>query len=236
MIATHYTPFPRVSTSIRVAVHLLNLHAPATVPGSKAELSWEDFLPALNQSSIALSPFQLLYGYAPKLPTTNLQVATSASTFAQDRFLTFKRVLQNVEKSFADFQKEGEGYILKKVISTTTAATQHHNGSNQPQLAPNSPPKSHQEAFLRPNEWIQLINQPKQKKRKLIRAVRSKARQIIKDQQSEDPLINLINANQRPNILELDHKLITNQDLDIDPFTSEKRQFWTSLVPQERNT
>ena len=46
---------------------------------SRAELSWEDFLPALNlayntsyQSSIASSPFQLLYGYAQRLPTTNL--------------------------------------------------------------------------------------------------------------------------------------------------------------------
>ena len=42
---------------------------------ARAELSWEDFLPALNlayntsyQSSIASSPFQLLYGYSPKLP------------------------------------------------------------------------------------------------------------------------------------------------------------------------
>ena len=46
---------------------------------SRAKLSWEDFLPALNlayhtsyQSSIASSPFQLLYGYAQRLPTTNL--------------------------------------------------------------------------------------------------------------------------------------------------------------------
>ena len=58
---------------------------------ARAELSWEDFLPALNlaynlsyQSSIASSPFQLLYGYAPKLPTKNFEAATSASTFAQE--------------------------------------------------------------------------------------------------------------------------------------------------------
>ena len=64
---------------------------------STAELSWEDFLPALNlayntsyQSSMASSPFQLLYGYTPILPTSNLEAATSASTFAQERFLTFK--------------------------------------------------------------------------------------------------------------------------------------------------
>ena len=40
---------------------------------ARADLSWEDFLPALNlayntsyQSSVASTPFQLLYGYAPK--------------------------------------------------------------------------------------------------------------------------------------------------------------------------
>ena len=111
------------------------------------------------------------------------------------------------------------------------------NRINKP-LAPESLPKSHQETFPRPNKWIQtqLINQPKQKKRQLIRAVRSKARQLIKDQQSEDLLINLIDASQRPYILELNHKIFTNQDLDIDPFTSEERQFWTSLDPQDRNT
>ena len=76
---------------------------------TRAELSWEDFLPALNlanntsyQSSIASSPFQLLYGYAPKLPTTNLEAATSMSTLAQERFLTFKRVLETVEKEIID--------------------------------------------------------------------------------------------------------------------------------------
>ena len=39
-----------------------------------------------------------------------------------------------------------------------------------------------------------------------------------------------------PYILELNHKLFTNQDLDINPFTPEERQFWISLVPKERNT
>ena len=78
---------------------------------------------------------------------------------------------------------------------------------------------------------MQLINQPEQKKRKLIRLVRSKARQLMDDQRTEDLLINLIDASQRPYILELNHKLFTNQDLDIDPFTPEERQFWTSLHP-----
>ena len=105
-------------------------------------------------------------------------------------------------------------------------------------MAPNSLPKCPQEAFPWHNELIQtqLINQPKQRKRKLIRAVQSKARQIINDQQTEDLLINLIDASQRPYILELNHKLFTNQDLDIDPFTLEEKQFWDSLDPQERNT
>ena len=76
---------------------------------ARAELSWEDILPALNlayntsnQSSIATSPFQLVYHYAPKLPTTNLKAATTASTFAQERFLTFKRVLETVEKEIIE--------------------------------------------------------------------------------------------------------------------------------------
>ena len=57
------------------------------------------------QSSIASSPFPLLYGYAPKLPTTNLEAATSASTLAQERFLTLKRVLEKVEIEILDDKK-----------------------------------------------------------------------------------------------------------------------------------
>ena len=60
--------------------------------------------------------------------------------------------------------------------------------------------------------------------------------QLINDQQTVDLLFNLIDASQIPYILELNHNLFTNQDLDIDPFTPEERQFWTSLDPQERNT
>ena len=44
-----------------------------------AELSWEDFLPALNfahnksfHSAIASTPFKTLYGYKPKIPMSNL--------------------------------------------------------------------------------------------------------------------------------------------------------------------
>ena len=58
---------------------------------ARAELTWEDFLPALNlayntsyQSSVASSPFQLLYRYSPKLPRSNLKAAESATTFAQE--------------------------------------------------------------------------------------------------------------------------------------------------------
>ena len=111
------------------------------------------------------------------------------------------------------------------------AAIPKHREWTPQYLAPRSPPKFQPEAFSEDQEWIQtqLINQPEQKKRKLIRPVRRKARQLINDQQTEDLLINLIDASQRPYILELNHKLFTNQDLDIDPFTPEERQFWASL-------
>ena len=55
---------------------------------------------------IASSPFQLLYDYAPKLQTRNLEAAMSASTFAQEPFLTFKRVLETVEKEIVDEKKD----------------------------------------------------------------------------------------------------------------------------------
>ena len=137
-------------------------------------------------------------------------------------------------RPFADFQIEAEGFVLKNDGSNSIAAVQHHNGSTQPYLAPNSSPK----ALLWNNKWIQaqLINQPEQKKGELIRAVWRKARKLINDQQTEDLLINLIDASQRPYILELNHNLFINQDLDVNLFTSEERQFWTSFDPQERNT
>ena len=87
---------------------------------ARAELSWEDFLPALNlvyntsyQSSVASSPFQLLYDYSPKLPTSNLEAASSASTFAQERFLTFKRVLETVEKEIAEEKQDASTEVAK---------------------------------------------------------------------------------------------------------------------------
>ena len=51
----------------------------------------------------------------------------------------------------------------------------------------------------------------------------------------ENPLVNLIDARLRPNILGLNYKLFPNQDSDFDPLTTEERTFWTSLDPQERN-
>ena len=87
---------------------------------ARAELSWEDFLPALNlayntsyQSAIASTPFQLLYGYTPKLPTSNLEAATSASTFEQERFLTFKRVLKTVEKEIIEEKEDATSEVAK---------------------------------------------------------------------------------------------------------------------------
>ena len=117
-------------------------------------------------------------------------------------------------RPFNGFQKEGEGYVHKTNGSSSIAAIQKHQGSTQRNLAPNILPKDQE-------DWIQaqLINQPEQKTRELIRSVRGKARQLINDQQTEDLLINLIDASERPYILELNHKLFTNQDLQIDPFT-----------------
>ena len=87
---------------------------------SRAKLSWEDFLPALNlayhtsyQSSIASSPFQLLYGYAQRLPTTNLEVTTFAATFTQEWFLTFKRVLETVKKEVIEDKEASTEKIAK---------------------------------------------------------------------------------------------------------------------------
>ena len=87
---------------------------------AKADLSWEDFLPALNlayntsyQSSVTATPFQLLYGYTPKLPTSYLEAATSASTSAQERFLTFKRVLQTIEQEIAEEKDDTTTEIAK---------------------------------------------------------------------------------------------------------------------------
>ena len=59
--------------------------------------------------------------------------------------------------------------------------------------------------------------------------------QLIKGNQEQVPLINLIDASQRPYILGLSYKLCINQDLDFDPFKPEERRFWESLNPQERN-
>ena len=90
---------------------------------ARAELSWEDFLPALNlayntsyQSSIASLPFQLLYGYSPRLPKSNLEAETSSSTFAQERFLTFKRVLETVEKEITDNKEDNTAEIAKSFL------------------------------------------------------------------------------------------------------------------------
>ena len=59
---------------------------------AKANFSWEDFLPALQltyntsyQSMLATSPFELLYGYKPTLPKSNLEPSVVPVTFAKER-------------------------------------------------------------------------------------------------------------------------------------------------------
>ena len=56
-----------------------------------AELSWEDFLPALNfahntsyHSSITSTPFETLYGYKPRIPLSNLEAVTSPHSFSPE--------------------------------------------------------------------------------------------------------------------------------------------------------
>ena len=64
---------------------------------AKADLSWEDFMPALQfayntsyQSSLASSPFELLYGYKPSLPKSSSEANSVPVTFAQERLHIFK--------------------------------------------------------------------------------------------------------------------------------------------------
>ena len=72
---------------------------------ARAELSWEDFLPALNlayntsyQLSIVSSPFQLLYGYSPYLPTSNLEAATSSIYLRPRAFPHLQKSTRNRRK------------------------------------------------------------------------------------------------------------------------------------------
>ena len=66
-------------------------------------------------------------------------------------------------------------------------------------------------------------------------ALQTRQLQLLTGHQAQDPLINLIDASQRPYILDLIYRLCTNQDLDFNLFTPDERLFWTSLIPQEQN-
>ena len=85
-----------------------------------------------------------------------------------------------------DFVKQVEGYVLKAADQKTDPVSVQEDI-----LAPTFAPEP-QTAI-----WIQAINQTDHKRCELIRAVRSKAELLIKYQQNEDLVINLINAQQR---------------------------------------
>ena len=64
---------------------------------AKTNVSWEDFLPAVqfsyntsSQSSLASSPFELLYGYKPALPKSTQEAKSVPVTFAQEHLHVFK--------------------------------------------------------------------------------------------------------------------------------------------------
>ena len=81
-----------------------------------------------------------------------------------------------------DFVQQGEEYVLKIVDQKTDPVSV---SVQKDILAPTPAPE--QQAAI----WIQAIKQTDHKQRELIRAVRSKAEQLIKDQQTEDLVINL---------------------------------------------
>ena len=61
-----------------------------------AELSWEDFLPALKFASViyCLYSFGTLYGYKPIIPMNNLEALTLRHTFSTERMLIFKKAIE----------------------------------------------------------------------------------------------------------------------------------------------
>ena len=78
-----------------------------------AELSWEDFLPALifahntsYQSYIASTPFETLYGYKPKIPMNNLEAITSRHTFSTERMLIFKKDIKFANSNVARLEAD----------------------------------------------------------------------------------------------------------------------------------
>ena len=295
-----------------------------------AELSWEDFLPALNfahntsyQSTIGSTPFEMLYGYKPEIPTNNLEALTSLHSFATERMKIFKDAIafakteadrldketlpqtqdfslqQTVllfEKSngqtlwtpvkivhihphkigvsfsdkrkerwikdltrlrpLTDFNKEGEGYVLKSANmniehtqefesesesdnenSDIDSDTENPGSENKDNIQGHGPLiEKTQRALIRSlRTKARQLAQDQQIEDKLISALGKRRSQPIKDNQDQAPLINLIDVGLRPYILGLSYKLCINEDLDFDPFTPEERSFWELLDPQERN-
>ena len=92
-----------------------------------AELSWEDFLPALNfahntsyQSSIASTPFETLYGNKPRIPLSNLEAVTSPHSFSTERMKIFQKAIEfansKVARMEADSLPEIENFRLHQMV------------------------------------------------------------------------------------------------------------------------
>ena len=92
-----------------------------------AELSWEDFLPALNfahntsyHSSITSTPFETLYGYKPRIPLSNLEAVTSPHSFSTERMKIFQKAIEfansDVARMAADSLPEIETFRLQQLV------------------------------------------------------------------------------------------------------------------------
>ena len=108
---------------------------------AKANLSWEDFMPALQfayntsyQSSLASLPFQLLYGYKPSLPKSSSEANSVPVTFAQERLHIFKgakNLLIDERRQEAQVQNDQlDDFILGQeiMLSKTSFGQQYWSG------------------------------------------------------------------------------------------------------------
>ena len=94
---TIYRKRPRtICSSTSIVVHVTTKKPPTSLPRQSPEpnlvgkiLYRPSTWPTTRPINSQLHHLRFNYGYAPKFPTTNLEAATSASTFAQEQFLTF---------------------------------------------------------------------------------------------------------------------------------------------------
>jgi hypothetical protein len=117
-----------------------------------------------------------------------------------------------------DFQKQGEGYVLK--------IPQNPHQANPIEI--NHPHPNHAE-----EQAISAIHAANHQPSQLIKNLTLNQLEAISRQEA---LINLIDIRHRPYLLELSHKLFTSSSSDIQPLTSSELAFWTSFDPQERAT